>query len=297
MKLIQYIIIINFLFATTYDIGETMSIEDQNLEFDFCYGQYPSETFKFADLNGSLNGGDYKITLVRMNATWWGPCQSTIGVFDNLILSWQDNPNVAFVNEVNDFGQPYSCEQWGELGIPGIPFILDTPGYAVWDMLNYMSGFTSYAILDHTMTVRWKDCEINLANSYIEQYLEEYLMIDPNGDIDDDGFANNIDNCVENWNPEQSDIDNDSIGDACDDCTSFQGNINNDELVNILDVVELVNTVLSGYTNYDNTSLSTCAFENADTNYDMIINVLDIISTINIILDEITSSSQCIINN
>ena len=70
MKLIQYIIIINFLFATTYDIGETMSIEDQNQEFDICYGQYPSETFKFSDLNGSLNGGDYKITLVRMNATW-----------------------------------------------------------------------------------------------------------------------------------------------------------------------------------------------------------------------------------
>ena len=53
-----------------YDVGDVMSISDQNVEFDVCYGDYESNTFSFADLNGDLNGGDYKITLISMNATW-----------------------------------------------------------------------------------------------------------------------------------------------------------------------------------------------------------------------------------
>ena len=35
-------------------------------------------------------------------------------------------------------------------------------------------------------------------------------------DIDNDGVCNNIDNCPENYNPEQADIDNNGIGEACD---------------------------------------------------------------------------------
>ena len=49
MKLIKYIIVLNFLFGTHYYIGDSMSIEDQNKEFNICYGDYPNETFKFAD--------------------------------------------------------------------------------------------------------------------------------------------------------------------------------------------------------------------------------------------------------
>ena len=53
-----------------YDVGETMSLTDQNVEFDVCYGDYESNTFSFADLNGDLNGGQYYITFVDMAATW-----------------------------------------------------------------------------------------------------------------------------------------------------------------------------------------------------------------------------------
>ena len=53
-----------------YDVGDVMSISDQNTEFDVCYGDYESNTFKFADLNGELNGGQYYITFVDMAATW-----------------------------------------------------------------------------------------------------------------------------------------------------------------------------------------------------------------------------------
>jgi len=297
MKLIHYIMIINFLFATAYDVGETMSIEDQNQNFNICYGDYPDETFKFADFNGTYNGGNYKVIFVRMNAVWWPTCYETIGVFDDIIVEYSDHPNVSFVNEVVDFDQPYSCQQWGDMGIEGIPVILDSD-YAVFNMFSD-GYFTAYAILDHTMTLRWKGCNtpISTVEAWIEQLLEEYYTLDPNEDMDDDGIINNQDNCPEHFNPEQSDIDFDYIGDACDECISLPGNINNDDIVNVLDIVELINIILSGNNNSDNSSFTTCEFENADINYDMIINVLDIISTINIILGETTSGSQCIINN
>ena len=58
---------------TVYSIGDTLSIEDQNTLYPVCNGSGDYETsdsFSFADLNGDLNGGDYKITLISMNATW-----------------------------------------------------------------------------------------------------------------------------------------------------------------------------------------------------------------------------------
>jgi len=56
-----------------YSIGDTLSIYDQNLSFEVCHGENPTiegEIFKFSDLNGDLNGGDYNIILISMNATW-----------------------------------------------------------------------------------------------------------------------------------------------------------------------------------------------------------------------------------
>ena len=49
-----------------YSIGDTLSIEDQNLLFPVCNGSsdYSSgDTFSFSDQIG-------KITLISMNATW-----------------------------------------------------------------------------------------------------------------------------------------------------------------------------------------------------------------------------------
>ena len=302
MQLIKYIFVLNFLFGTHYYIGDTMSIEDQNKEFDICYGHYPNETFKFSDFNGNLNGGNYKVIMVRMNAVWWGPCYSSIEVFDEIIVEWQDHPNVGFVNEVNDFNQPYSCEQWGDAGIEGIPFILNgDASYSypvstapVFDMLNYCGGYTSYAFLDHTMTVRYKDSAFSLfgANSIIESLLEEYYLSDPSGDMDNDGFPNESDNCVEISNPYQEDLDGDGFGDLCDECNTFLGNINNDTIIDILDVVGLVNVVLS----QNIFDFSMCEFDNADTNFDGIINILDIINVINYILGDREYNRQCEIN-
>ena len=49
-----------------YNIGDTLSIEDQNLLFPVCNGSgdySTGDSFSFSDLSG-------KITLISMNATW-----------------------------------------------------------------------------------------------------------------------------------------------------------------------------------------------------------------------------------
>ena len=54
-----------------YSLGDTLSLEDQNRVFNICFSELDTvDTFKFADKNGNLNGGNYKIFLISMNATW-----------------------------------------------------------------------------------------------------------------------------------------------------------------------------------------------------------------------------------
>ena len=56
-----------------YEVGDTLSIEDQNILFPVCNGSgdySTGEFFSFSDLNGDINDGEYKITVISMNATW-----------------------------------------------------------------------------------------------------------------------------------------------------------------------------------------------------------------------------------
>ena len=56
-----------------YSPGDTLSIDDQNILFPVCNGANDYSTgdsFSFSDLNGNLNGGEHKITIISMNATW-----------------------------------------------------------------------------------------------------------------------------------------------------------------------------------------------------------------------------------
>ena len=86
MRLLLFILLTSSLFSqpfcpvdnqimnrSLYSIGDTLSIEDQNILFPVCNGSgnySTGDSFSFSDLNGDLNGGDYKITLISMNATW-----------------------------------------------------------------------------------------------------------------------------------------------------------------------------------------------------------------------------------
>ena len=63
----------SILNRSIYNPGDTLSIDDQNMLFPVCNGAnnyLTDDSFSFSDLNGNLNGGDYKITIISMNATW-----------------------------------------------------------------------------------------------------------------------------------------------------------------------------------------------------------------------------------
>ena len=56
-----------------YDVGDTLSIEDQSALYPVCNGSgnyQTGDSFSFSDLNGNVNGSNYKLTIISMNATW-----------------------------------------------------------------------------------------------------------------------------------------------------------------------------------------------------------------------------------
>ena len=68
-RILFLLIILSSLFAV-YVEGQEISIEDQNISFDICSGDYPASTLSLSDFNGDLNGGDYKVMHIDMSASW-----------------------------------------------------------------------------------------------------------------------------------------------------------------------------------------------------------------------------------
>ena len=69
IKLILSTCLISFGFSV-YNVGQTVSSGDQNIDFNVCYGDYESSTLSLADFNGALNGGSYKVIHIDMAASW-----------------------------------------------------------------------------------------------------------------------------------------------------------------------------------------------------------------------------------
>tara|TARA_Y100000590_G_scaffold461746_1_gene624049 strand:+ start:912 stop:1145 length:234 start_codon:yes stop_codon:yes gene_type:complete len=75
-KIILFIIVsISFVFSS-YNVGQTVSISDQQLTKEVCYasdfdGDYNvGDSFSLYDLNGEFNGGQYHVMFFDMSATW-----------------------------------------------------------------------------------------------------------------------------------------------------------------------------------------------------------------------------------
>ena len=72
----------------------------------------------------------------------------------------------------------------------------------------------------------------------------------------------------------------DECGSLCEEggCATSAGDLNEDDILNIQDIITMVNLILGS------TSLDGCALEAADMNVDGIINIQDLISLVNAIL-------------
>ena len=64
------ITLLSFLFSG-YDVGDQVSQDHQNMEFGFCYPQTEiGNSFSFAQHNGDLNGGNYKVLVIEVSTSW-----------------------------------------------------------------------------------------------------------------------------------------------------------------------------------------------------------------------------------
>ena len=149
-----YVLMISLCFS--YNVGDYVSVGHQNQEFNICYPSTMDNVVSLGDYNGNTNGGDYNILVIDMSATWCGPCQSLIPLFDQLTENYSNNEYVEFFVALSDLNQPYSCTQWGAMGTSGVPKIIDDTGYPLFNMFG-SGGFPSLVLIDHEMKVHYKE--------------------------------------------------------------------------------------------------------------------------------------------
>ena len=195
---------------------------------------------------------------------------------------------VKFVTSLSDPGQPYSCESWQtSFGNSEAPLVIDEnqSSTGLFSLLHdSWNAFPTFAIIDHTMTVRVKPWTLD-SNTNSNSCDGSNATIDGfSGGDTDDFLMQLINECGSLCEPCSGTIDSDGdgIADECDDCNNMSGDPNDDMVVDILDIVSVVNIILNGGANSPN--YTDCELADANYNGDTLINVLDIIQIINLIL-------------
>ncbi|MBC8255821.1 MAG: hypothetical protein H8E85_00750 [Candidatus Marinimicrobia bacterium] len=168
---------------------------------------------------------------------------------DEIYDNWVDNDYFVKITAVMDIGNPYSCEEWAGLGFPDIPSPLADDGiYGGGDETQIFNLFNTaqfsvhnHAIINHKMEVVYKSSStvVPEINAVINHSIADCI---------------NEGDCV------------------TEPCTS--GDVNNDAILNVLDVVIMVNVALG----------ELVYLECADLNNDDLVNVLDVVQLVNLIL-------------
>jgi hypothetical protein len=93
---------------------------------------------------------------------------------------YSNNPNVVIITNLDDIGQPYSCQQWGDHHLDFnedvIPLMTDDGNQdVIWGWLQSGSAFPSTAYIDHNMTVFHKanNPSFGTAISIIDNMVDE----------------------------------------------------------------------------------------------------------------------------
>ena len=176
---------------------------------------------------------------------------------------------VEVVTAGMDWNQPYSCQGWATSFGQTLPILDDNSGGNIYSLFGV--GYVPHNIvINGAGQVIYSQSGFNQSAiiTAIETGLSTLIL-----DMDEDGVLDDVDNCIEEYNPNQEDYDLDGIGDYCDPCDNisfYVGNLNGDAFVDLFDILLLVDIVL-GHAN------DGCSIESSDINSDGSINVLDVI--------------------
>ena len=215
---------------------------------------------------------------------------------------------------LSDINQPYSCQQWSNLAPGEGGAIVHDTGYGYFNLYNSQSGFPSTVWIDHEMKVHYKANSTGyyLVNMKLEDMLEDCGECRVDGEVVP---ASGQQDCCQTYGgtyssqnntlPEldvhtctgsastwvnlcqectgTSDSDGDGIADECDDCNNTLGDVNADATYDILDIVTVVNMIMSGGTSSND--FTSCELSNGDLSGDGIINILDVIQLINLVFE------------
>ena len=171
-----------------------------------------------------------------------------------------------------DWGQPYSCSGWAESFGLTIPILDDNSGNNIYGLFGI--GYVPHNVViggDGTLIFTDSGFNQNIIIDMIEEGLSNLVL-----DMDADGVMDDADNCMEDYNPNQADVDQDGIGDICDACNNViwtGGDVNADLELSIEDILILVDVVLGE-------NESQCAYEAGDITMDGVLNILDVIGLV-----------------
>ena len=146
------------------------------------------------------------------------------------------------------------------------------------------NAFPTFALLDHTMTVRAKPWTLDSNTNTSSCDGTNTTISGWSGGNTSDFLQQLVDECGSLCEECSGTIDSDGdgIADECDDCNNMAGDLNDDMIVDILDIVSTVNMVLTGGIN--SPDFTDCEKSDADMTGDGTINILDIIQIINAVL-------------
>lgn len=147
-----FIIIFTLVRASYYNLGDVIQADHQNIQFNFCYGPNTGSSMSLSDNNYQLNGGDYFLTVIQVGASWSGSSLSVLPDYDGFVQEWGDHSNISTYHALQDPNAPYTCVQWGDVGIVDIPNVIFDDENEHYNWFSLDGTYTYYVILDHEMS-------------------------------------------------------------------------------------------------------------------------------------------------
>lgn len=156
---------------------------------------------------------------------------------------YQNDNRINFIQNLDDIGQPFNCDQWSHQCVTDFMDIVNDGNngqgdYFLFDLFALNQYWHNIIVLDHNMVYRNFISCYDYSPAEIEQELRntiEQILLEMETNL---------------------------------------GDINNDEILNIQDILSIINLILQNEYNFI-----------GDMNSDNTLNVLDILSIVNIILN------------